>query len=155
MANEQTDGLEVVIKLGDAKLPGALPFIPTRFRVSSAFYTAAGWREGDVERGEGPTGEPDADDIAAIFAASIGLCWPGATPWGKLRNYDRDVIDYGEAVMDNLIRRGHSQASIIDEGRRLCELIRTSVPTVEEVSETEAGFTSPAGSSTGSTAGSG
>ena len=148
---KQASALDVSIRLGALELAGELPLIPTRFRISGAFFAAVGWSEGDTDT---PSGEPDADDLAAVYAASVGVCWPEPAPWPSLRSLDRDVVDYGEHVLHHLMLSGHSQLEVITEGRRLGEVIRHSVPTVPEVRETEQDFTDPAAPSIGPTAGS-
>ncbi len=152
---EQATALDVVIALGAHEVPGELPLIPTRFRISAAFFFAVGWREGDTDEDDGgPSAEPDADDLAAVYAASIGLCWPEPRPWPSLRAQKRDVVEYGEHVLHHLMLSGFSQKDVIEEGRRLALLIRHSIPTVPEVREAEADFTESAEASTGPTAGS-
>lgn len=149
------DGLQIKIQIeGGPELLGELPLIPTRFLVSEAFFRSMGWTPGDEER---PSGEGDVDDLAGVYAACLGLCWPGEPAWPTLRSLKRDLVGYGEHVAHHLLLEGYTHAAILVEGGRLCKEIRSSIPTASEVQQVARDFTGAPeeASSTGSTAGSG
>jgi len=126
------NALDIKIEIGDQTFPGRLPFIPTRFRINSAYWKAFGRVVGEDDDDQAAM---NIDDVVAVFSACIGLCWVGPASWPSFRSAGRDAVDFGEGVMHFLLEDGHTQKDIIECGRALREIIRDSLPTVEEVEE--------------------
>lgn len=145
------DGLAIIIKIGDEDVPGWLPLLPQRFALEGAWRAALGYQDGDEAI---PTGNSSEADFAAVLSAVVGSCWAGVSleliqhradgprvvslPPGPqaLRQFDRDLIGFGEAVLDALVRRGYNVGDIYDAGRHVRGLLLDSIPTQKEVDET-------------------
>lgn len=155
----QIEGLAITLELDDNEIPGWLPLLPDRFAVESAYRRALGFTELDESVPSGRTSEPD---FGAVLCAAVGLCWGGdplelvlhsaqgpslvLVPPGPraLRSFDRDVIAFGDAVCDALVRLGYSVSGIYDCGRLARQAMVDSIPTQGEV-DAAAGFTGPTG----------
>ena len=93
-----------MIVRGDEEIPGKLPYMQVRYKVHVAWIEAC---------------DPETDpwDYACVCAAVIGLCWQGppldCSTW---RQCGRDVVEYGEAVTDALLRDGWEPREIIRIG---------------------------------------
>ena len=152
------DGLAIDIEIGEVKVAGWLPLLPQRFEVEAAYRRALGFREADT--GTIPSASASEPDFAAILCAAVGLCWGGeplelvlhtdtgprviVCPPGPtaLRRFDRDLVGFGDAVLDALVRRGYDVADIYNAGRMTREAMLESIPTQAEVDDA-ADFTDP------------
>ena len=160
------DGLAITITIGKTEVAGWLPLLPDRFLLESAYRRALGYREGDEAVASGKTSEPD---FASTLCAAIGLCWGGeplelilygaegpsvvlAPPGPRaLRRFDRDVVAFGDAVCDALLRQGFEVSALYDAGRDVRQLMLDSIPTQPEVDAAEDFTEAPAGDSTAPT----
>jgi hypothetical protein len=148
------DGLAIEIKIGDRAIRGWLPLFPTRFALEGAYRRALGWMPKDAEK---PSGESSEQDFAAVLCAYVGACWGGDpleltrhTSTGPeivtcppspaaLRAFDRDLVEFGEAVLDSLARRGYDAGDVFKAGEQIRRAVIASIPLQSEV-ETEADF---------------
>lgn len=165
-----TDGLAIEIQLGDETVPGWLPLFPTRFALEGAYRRALGWAPDDDGS---PSGESSEEDFAAVLCAYVGACWGGEplelhrhTASGvelvvvppspaALRAFRRDLVEFGEAVLDALARRGYAAADVFKAGEHIRREVIRSIPLQSEV-EAEADFSEArAAGSIGATSSSG
>ena len=82
------------------------------------------------------------DVVAAIeanpyraMAAALGLCWHGHGRITSAKWTGGKVLDYGGAVIDELMGRGISYAEVAVAGARALDMIVESLPKAEEVKE--------------------
>lgn len=93
----------------------ALPRMATRYRLIRAWASLGK--------------SPDGVDVVALCAAAIGLCWDGpGGPALTLESRGRDVIRYGEDVLEWLLVHGRTVGAIVAEGRPLLDQIAESLP---------------------------
>jgi hypothetical protein len=149
------DALAITIALGDG-IPGWLPLLPDRFALDTAYRRALGFGEGDTLA---PSGVANEGDFGAVMAAAVGLCWGGPaldlvrhTATGPVvvvlapgsrafRTFGRDVVAFGDAVLDALLRE-YDAAAIFRAGKAARGAMFDIIPTRDEVAD-EAGFTKP------------
>lgn len=82
------------------------PSLPVRLAIREAFRKAIGYVESD-EPGQ-PTGTYQGDDALACLWAALGASWAGPDcKLPTLREYNRDVVAYGEAVTTALLFAGY------------------------------------------------
>jgi hypothetical protein len=128
--------LSMTIALGGKRYPGAMPLFTQRGAIMMAWADA----------------EDVLEDLECVRAAIIGLCWSGpdlgAGHWR--RDYGRDLIEYGDHVLDSLMRLMGAEGAATEErvginieGERLYYLIVESLLTKEEVDEAREDFTDP------------
>tara|TARA_R110000868_G_scaffold175059_1_gene411989 strand:- start:84 stop:446 length:363 start_codon:yes stop_codon:yes gene_type:complete len=84
------------------------------------------------------------DVVAAIeanpyraMAAALGLCWHGRGRITGAKWSGGKVLDYGGAVIDELLGRGVTYADVALAGSRALDLIVQSLPQAGEVKEAE------------------
>jgi len=159
-------GLAIELKIGDVVEPGWLPLFPARFALEGAYRRSLGWNEGD----EGaPSSDASEGDFAAVLAAYVGACWGGDpleltrhTSTGPevvvvppspaaIRAFGRDLVAFGEAVLDAMARLGHSPADVFEAGQQARRLILLSIPLQAEVEESADFSEGPAAASIEST----
>lgn len=156
------DGLAIQIPIGGREVAGWLPLLPQRFALEGAYRRALGFT--DTDEGTVPSGSASEPDFAAVLCAFVGICWGDTeqalelvlhtdkgprvftVPPGPaaLRRFDRDLVAFGDAVLDALVRRGHDVADVYNAGRKVRELVLESIPLRSEVAEA-AGFTGATG----------
>lgn len=100
-------------------IQGRLPRIPRRIALYTAYCSAASAEQ--------------FEDMADIAASAIALCWSGLNVGHWRRDFNRDLIEYGEAVRHALIDRGVSQKQMFDVGDALITQIMSSIPSAQEV----------------------
>lgn len=135
--------MDFEIKIGEQSYKARLPLFPRRYLLVAAHADAA--PHPDMSDGE-------AQDLAYVQVAAIGLCWadePLDCP--SFRDCDRDIIDYGESVLDALIRLGHDAKPIMAAAREALRAVYASLPSGEAIEEATAPFAAPEGLSTVST----
>lgn len=136
--------MDITITIGDQDYPGRLPFFPTRYLFAAAYH--------EHQPRLGQRSSAASMDTGCLLGAAIGLCWAGEPlDCPSFRECGRDVIDYGEAVIDALIRAGHGLGDIVHAGGLVSMEIIRSLPTEEEIEEAAAPFADPVETSTGST----
>ena len=123
------DGLGVEFQVGVLVVRGRLPVMPRRMALIAAYASSI-----DDERYQ--------DTVLVCFAA-IGLCWPGLNAGHWRRDFDRDLVDYGESVQDVVMKRGVTFADLDEAGRDLIVKIIASIPSQTEVDEEREDFTDP------------
>jgi hypothetical protein len=129
------DGLAVKIQIGSDEVRGWLPLLPDRFALINAAQEHAG-----------------RDRYAAsVLAAAVGLCWGGellkmslhtrigpvavTVPPGPraLVVFGGDLVAFGDAVSDALMRLGYAPIDIFTAGGVLLRAVTDSIPTMGEV----------------------
>ncbi len=121
------DGDGVEFALGVLVVEGRLPVMPRRMALITAYASSV-----DEER---------YHDTVCVCSAAIGLCWSGLNVGHWRRDFGRDLIDYGEAVQDALMKRGVDFGDIDEAGRDLLFRIIESIPSQAEVDEEREDFT--------------
>jgi len=121
------DGDGVEFALGVLVVEGRLPVMPRRMALITAYASSV-----EDERYQ---------DTVCVCSAAIGLCWPGLNVGHWRRDFGRDLIDYGEAVQDALMKRGVDFGDIDATGRDLLFKILESIPSQAEVDEEREDFT--------------
>lgn len=117
-------------------IQGRLPRIPRRIALYTAYHSAAAAEQ--------------FEDMADISAAAIALVWSGLDVGHWRRDFNRDLIEYGEAVRHALIGRGVDQKQMFDVGDALINQIMRSIPSAQEVDDEREDFTDrPLGPSEG------
>lgn len=144
------DGLAFAFEVGGVEVPAWLPLLPQRYALESAYRAALGFVDGDQGV---PSLEPNESDFGAVLAAAVALCWGGPVlelvrytdtgptvvrvPPGPrgLRQFGRDVVAFGEASSDALLRRGYALEDVYKAGRACREAMIESIPLQVEVEE--------------------
>lgn len=129
--------MRIIFNVGLGEVEGRLPYFPARLRVISAYAAADTARQADAA---------DSDPMVLVYAAAIGLCWPGL-----VTRPSADILAYGDAVLEELSRRGCSFKELASVGQRLVDAIVDSVPTPGEVAQAEDPSKARAGTSTSPT----
>lgn len=76
----------------------------------------------------------------ALMLAAVGLCHPvQPAPWGRLRDYDHDLIDFGDAVEHHLEQLGVDDEELV-EASRVCMTLITGIETRNQEIEEAADF---------------
>ena len=87
-----------------------LPNLNERLALLSANRASLGYLEEDDDK---PTGLMNTDDVSAVVAAAIGLCYRSGADleFPTFREMGRDIIAYGEAVQTVLWTAGYRDPS--------------------------------------------
>jgi hypothetical protein len=122
------DGLGIVIELEPfGRIQARMPLIPRRIALLSEYFEAMK--------------EERFADMGCLGSAAIGLAWSGLSVGHWRRDFDRDLIEYGEAVQDALMSRGVESSAMYAAGQALITQIIGSMPSAEEVDEEREDFT--------------
>lgn len=99
-------------------IPVSFPSLPVRAKLFQAYRTATGYREDDTE----PSAEPNADDVAAILAAALGLSWAGPSLPNapNFRDLGRDAIEFGERFVTAAHFGGYQETAEIYQSGSDC-----------------------------------
>jgi len=120
------------MKIGELDVKIKAPGNHAAYKVITALQRALGFEAGV----DTATSEGDADDLIAVFAASVGLCWGGPPPpVSTFRQEGRNVLDYGVIFWDYLADvHGLSITDIATLGREL-QTVLTDRVTQRELDE--------------------
>lgn len=121
------DGEAVGFVVGVLSVTGRLPVMPRRMALIAAYASSI-----DEER---------YADTVCVCSAALGLCWPGLNVGHWRRDFNRDLVDYGEAVQHALLKRGVTFGDIDEAGRDLIVKVISSIPSQAEVDEEREDFT--------------
>lgn len=118
---------------------GQLPTLPARLALLEAWRAAEGLEFVEVTDEDGTTRQvleavrdADAEDLAAVAWAALGLCWaPGQLDVLRdvpsFRAFRRDVVAYGEAVGTALFDVGYrDQGEAFRAGRACLDAVQTA-----------------------------
>lgn len=136
--------MDFTITIGEAQFPGRLPFIPTRLQIVGVVHDAGQRAARKRARAkDGPIWE-----YALGHCAALGACWAGELDCRSLRECEYQVAEYGEGVLDALLRRGLDYAQVLTAAREVYVRLLESIPTEKEVASAAAPFGDRAAPST-------